>query len=385
MDVELAAGPAGGTYVTVSSLPAGTTALRLLRYDVYANLMYSDSSFDSNYDISVSALQSGQYALPESWATPAPDAYGHTQYSWWVQAFNASNQPTAGKYLKSVSVYGNFNTAFSSTPFLDGRAQLKQNLSFLVRANDTQNSNSESSYYLAPFKFSPPWNGTSASYPIPTNYVYSGIYDLYETPPNAAINLFRPFDDNYFYLNFIFDSGNLDSYYGSLQTGIAYDKDTGFYVPGELEYQFTPPSSVEAIAPVLSALQSQWIAFPNWVPYLPQSLNAMGFSEPVLGEIKLESGGRGYWGLPTISAALGHYGPETATIQIGQTSPWTTYFTFVYPEAAQPSFQVAGYYFCHPNTDPMPGMPSFSPTNTSPSLVGAVSRKCRLPATPNMP
>jgi hypothetical protein len=99
---------------------------------------------------------------------------------------------------------GNVNFAISTTefenvPFIDGTAELKQNIRFLLRA-----AGSSPFGYVFPPSITG-FESVSGSYS--TSYVYSSLYDF-----------FAPFEDNYFFANFVFDSSLVNAS-GSLETG----------------------------------------------------------------------------------------------------------------------------------------------------------------------
>jgi hypothetical protein len=368
LPVHLVAGPQGSAYLAASALPSDAVALRVSLIDSYAEEFHGDSSFDRVMDIPVSALTNGLYLLPDSLAIPPVDIYGYAWYKWWVQTINATNVPSA----PTILAYAN-----SAVPmYFDGSIQLKQNLGFLLRVNDSQGYSSA----LAPFKFQPAWSGTLTGYGSPTNYVYAGLYDLYEDSSisDANLNVFRPFGDNYFYRNFVFGSDDLN-YFGWLDTGIGFDLDAGLTVDAPLKYQFTPPAAPASIPAVLSAAESQWIAYPYRTGWYEDLMNALGLFDDGQ-ELSMTNGGRGYWGLPFLSVTLAQSDAEVQTLYPGGTSTNSAGLsgTAFYPETAQPTYLTADYYFCRPGADPVPGLSTFSPSNSTPMLIAPVGDTVRI-------
>ncbi|MEI9959974.1 MAG: hypothetical protein WDM76_02240 [Limisphaerales bacterium] len=134
--VFLVPGAQGSAYLAASALPQGTVGLRLTRVDYYAQAFQGNSSFNTNYIIPISAMTNGLYLLPTAWTTPTADSYGYAYYTWWVETINVQGRPVAPPTLLSQGrhIGGNNALIWMVPPYFDGRAQLKQNLVFLLRA-----------------------------------------------------------------------------------------------------------------------------------------------------------------------------------------------------------------------------------------------------------
>src|SRR5690606_11753941 len=99
-------------------------------------------------------------------------------------------------------------------PFFDGREQLKQNLSFVLRAADM----------AVPFSFTVNhWSNWGIRWGT-EDYAYASFYQMfdYEDAFLAEPREFRPFEDNHHYRNFVYDAALLDEY-GQITNGVSWD------------------------------------------------------------------------------------------------------------------------------------------------------------------
>ena len=120
--------------------------------------------------------------------------------------------------------YVGVNSYHQSIPFFDGREQLKQNLTFLLRAADK----------IRPFRLILQRPGfTDGTYydAYSTGYAFASFYNITfafeEYPSTTYWNEFRPFIDNYNHRNFVLDPNHLTSD-GETTTGAGIDLDRNY-------------------------------------------------------------------------------------------------------------------------------------------------------------
>jgi len=117
-------GASGLSTVVALGVPTSAALVRLEFIDENA-VSHNDTTFDYNGNTPVSSIINGQYPLPTSWIPPTNDAYGSASYALFAQTIDASGNPSAPTPV---------TTNWTVTPFQDGRVQMKQNLSFQLRA-----------------------------------------------------------------------------------------------------------------------------------------------------------------------------------------------------------------------------------------------------------
>ena len=380
-------GPQGSVYLSVACLPPNTATLRLLRIDVIAHEEFNDSSFDTSLDVPVSEITNGLYELPASWnATPVIDGYGDSFYIWWMATID-TNGATNGSAIISDNNgeyygYGNYNDAgnndnndyasgqtssWTEPPYFDGREQMKQNLTFLLRAG--LNS--------LPFQFNElASNGSQQGYlfNFPTNYAYAGYYEFTYASgyvPWAQVGVFLPFGENYLYKNFAFDLSDMSSFglLNSFTNNFNHNGDGPEGLNAAPTYQFqAPTNNGVVISPVLSTNETRWLL--SFLPYLYNSYTQIGIIQS--GSTNgLASGVGNTFGLPFLSTevAWGNTSPQTTTLYPGDSTTQDGYF---YSETVQPQLQTVEYDFWNPITDTLPGMPGFSTTNAGHLMIASV-------------
>ena len=189
-------------FVVIQSVPPTAATLRVERPDL-----------GTNWDFAVGNIANGQLTLPDDVSAQLLGSEYYYVVLQWVST-NAA--------LSAAEQQG-WPWGGSPAYFLDGREQLKQNLTFLLRvANAQQPFN-----YLLLGSLGP---GSYQFYSWPTNYAYAGFYshDNNDGNPDVYVNEFQPFNDNYLYLNFVFDPTNLDDT-GLLMTGVGLQDDYAVY------------------------------------------------------------------------------------------------------------------------------------------------------------
>jgi hypothetical protein len=393
------AGPQGSAYVAVPVIPVGTVALQVTRFDKYAWDQYyylgGTAPYITNFTIPVSSSTNGLYLIPPSWCVMQPDAYGYADfYEWSVQTLNTNGLPTATRALyQGYNFEIEDNRGWLVPPYFDGRAQLKQNLIFLLRAAPVD---TPLVYLGANTNNFDIYNFTN-----PPAYAYAGFYQLDENANDpfqyenvGSFDVYWPFENNCRYRNFVFNATNLDSN-GRITTG-AGGNYGGNYIPGSgfnggygdfvgglyLLYptsnQFQAPASSGATIPSLLATNdTRWLAsyaLDSGFSWL-WKIGATNNSEGVNGLFNNVSN---WYGLPFLSVNIAYNaGSSFATnlLYAGNTTTAGGDGGYFYPETAQPQFQTVEYDFWNANwpyNDLLPGQAGFSLTNTSRLLITSV-------------
>ncbi len=193
---------------------------------------------DGYFEILAASITNGVCELPNSQVPP------YFAYNFWVQTVR-SNGVNSAWTASNPEPFGTTNSA--CLPFLDDRRQLKDNLTFLLRAAGnngafafTVNEGTEG-WYLPPV------------FTWPTNYVYADFYDwtFIESQYSFAIDDLLPLHQNYFYRNFLFDSTKLDSD-GFLNTGCTESNLVS--ITNYPTYYFNAASFIAATNPVVPSL-----------------------------------------------------------------------------------------------------------------------------------
>ncbi len=419
-NVWLLQGAQGSNFLatTVSALPADTAAIRLIRYDYYAEAEFNDPSFNTTNDISLTSFTNGIYLMPPGLTAVPVDGYGYSEYQWYVRTINTNggaNSPI--NYLTSgYNAYaGGGTNVWLLPPYFDGRVQMKQNLIFQLRAASETTPfrfseyESNNVYPYGSFT-SPPtfvyWDTNfsgftneevesdeAALFTSPSNYAVSsifvsgGTFDWYTDPngvqqPVFIADVLAPFDMNYRYRNFVFDTSHLSGN-GILDTASA---DLGIFpyggyysfgiYPLELYdpvYEFNP-SSINPSVSLLPANQTQWL-FSEWES--TTVLQTSGSDTSITSDgtsVDMAANAHNYFGLAYVSAENA-YGsgstPNIVTLNAGGNIPDNG--GYIYPDVAQPTLQTVEYDFWNPTlggtpapgSDSVPGMGNFSPTNQS--------------------
>jgi hypothetical protein len=376
--------------LVVFGLPADTVAIRFTQVDWFATV-YGDTNYNNSWDIPFGGFTNGAYSIPASWA-PVVDSYGYygSEYAWWVQAISANGGISAGSTVWSDSTFWtpiNGTMLFWPAPFFDGRVQLKQDLIFLLREPDTDSP-------FSCFEIRSDGRTWDNIIKAPSGYVFASIYPQTN---NGMADLYRPFEDNYFYRNFVFTPADSDIN-GNLTGMLWYCNYDYFYTGLGLQepfvYQFQPPAGgVTTIPSLLGTNQARWLCSFRYTPAFDGNFETndvyydmadIGITyafSPDGNQIiftMVNSTTRNYFGLPIqlVTAAYqstdsggnstGHL--VTQTLSPGNSLTLWNVANF-YPQTAQPQFQTVEYDFWIPQLDWLPGQSGFSPTNTSRLLV----------------
>lgn len=373
LSANVIGGPQGMAYLTTSPLPSGTMDLRLTLIDEVAWLNYylngGDEPVNPTYDIPVADPMQNQYAMPALDAIASPEVWA-SSYSY-VQSINTNGNISAPT---GFSVY---SASQAGPPYIDGRAQLKQNLIFLLRSATED----------APFNYIEVNTNTGDSYSFanPPQYVYAGFYPLDEDPNDSpfleenigSFDATWPFESNWRYRNFVLDATNLDAY-GSITTGAGgnylgnsvwlssggyRDYPGGLLLETPAVFQFPGATNGAVIPALLATNDTRWLA-----SYALDSsyyyLGLIGITNDTgAGTFTMYSNARNYWGLPLLSANIS----GSSVLYAGNSTGTGGYF---YPETAQPQFQLAEYDFWQ--RSPVPGSAGFAITNASDVLIAPV-------------
>ncbi|MDR3562670.1 MAG: alpha/beta hydrolase, partial [Negativicutes bacterium] len=377
VQISLISDPQGAPVVAISGTPANATTLRLLRVnqmEVFGD--NNNTSYNVTQDIPLSGAANGLYPIPSALLTQPFDPNGDTTYYWWAQIVNTNGTMTSSFQNLGQVDFDDPYISLLVPPVMDGRAQLKQNLVFLLRGATATGPVAIHEY--------------SNNVPVdvatnPPNYAYSSFYS-FAAPYGlnySYLDFSRPFFENYLYRNLVFNSSDVDSY-GNPITGVNRSRDMpggpiNLDLPGTYYYEF----GVSSTSPLLSASSTQWLDF--------MPLSADGTVGESVGLTTTDNadytstytlnGAHNFFGLPILSVNFWgvdintgnplnqvlHPGNAVTAGPYSGGAPVNLYF-----EAQQPQFQTVGYQFWDNSRDALPGLPlpasagiSFAPTNSS--------------------
>ena len=310
------------------------------------------------FDIPASKITNGICELDDSNISP------YFIYEIWVQTVR-SNGAASDWVCAGSGAY--------STPFVDARRQLKDNLQFKLRAGYESpygfGVSSQDTYYDF-YNGRPYWYNYS-DIKWSQTYVASGFFCTIDESP--SFDGLRPVYENVFLKNLVFDPTRIDSN-GFLTTGchdnpipFPYNDWPHLFVTNYPDFYFDPTDfliNTNAVVPVshLDISQTKWILCywglnaDEWWPYT------------------FPSNARNYYGLPLVSV-LGAYVTNgnllLETFYPGSTRPGGV-AGGQYQETAQPIFQTAAYYFANPQSGSLPERQGFAVTNGSKLFIQSV-------------
>ena len=351
----------GSGYLVVSDLSQNVAALQITRFNTTSHTI-------TNFNISAGSLTNGVYALTDD---------DTNNYDWWVQTVEG-DEPSDATTDSATS---------TSYQFYDGRAQLKQNLIFVLRAASETSpfkfTETSSNYFYS--EGSSTEDGIiyfSYTFASPASYAYAGLYRQVD----QSFNTMEPFEENYRYRNFVFDPSFVDDN-GALTTGANYNSDDyyEFELQDVIAYWFQPPSTNWTTLPALLATnQTRWL-YSEWED---SGFNGDGSDTSITFDwlagddyptYQLAGNARNLFGLQYLSVELAYQtdsGLGTNTGAAGNSVSPTSWnyspFPVAYIETAQPQFQTVEYDVWDPNSDALPGSPAFSPTNQSRLMIASV-------------
>ena len=228
----LVRGPEGIPNLAAAGISDDTTAIKVTRID-FSGI----EPVTAEFSVSTTNFVNGIVSLDE---TQVP--FGS------YDRFIAQTVSSDGRLGDAIWIGYGFE---ESIPFFDGREQLKQNLSFVLRAADM----------AVPFNFT--INHWTSDIRWGTeDHAYASFFEMsdYEDAFYAQIKEFRPFEDNHHYRNFAYDTALLDEY-GQITNGVSWDYSWNIPLLTEslATYHFQPPSSVVSIPAILSSNVSERI------------------------------------------------------------------------------------------------------------------------------
>lgn len=318
-DASVVRGPQGHLYLVTGHLPESVATVRVWATSqddsrglgvggawyppLYeANYLWETPQSFTNaaccgyWETNAPALQSGFVELPASLAAP----YG--AYVFKVQTV-ATNGASSDYQTIQGYAHDDWNWQFGAVPFLDGRRQIQQNVEFQLRA--AQGSGQQARY--APLLVHQGtcidgWWSYSYNESASTNYVSAGFHHSFSYGGDTRLvtDAFRPFEQNYFYANFLTNGslwGNVSygDIYECTPCGCCENRPTGLpYTPGDRApltvevdqpavqfsvWDFVNTAGTNFIPSLLSSNAARWI-FTPFGGSVPNPLNFFANSEP---------------------------------------------------------------------------------------------------------
>lgn len=375
------------TYLSVANVPASTATVQLLFIDFAAIQWEDDDSFNYEADIPVSDFTNGVASLPPS-LQPTNDAYGYDDYYILARTISSNGVVNASTFASDLGDDDSFLSDYGwAIPLYDARRQMKDNLIFQLRAAST----------TEPFHFLllgtngstdiGGYGNYSGEYDYPSNYVYEGLYPFQPTaiwsPYGGIFDSTLPYENNDRFYNFVFSLANVDTN-GNNDTGIQYDTPyLGLQNPPS--YLFL--TNGMPFPNLMSTNNTRWIYYDAFGedghsgPGDPVDAGIAQTSSSDAGyTIAVTNNAVNWFGLPYLSALVSyaHYDDEgnydgvyTNVIPAGGSTTFTGNDVYtvpgnneaIYPETAQPQFELERYIFYRPISDLLPGSPLFEPTN----------------------
>jgi Alpha/beta hydrolase of unknown function (DUF900) len=385
--VNLVTGPQGRLFLDIPNLPSDLSELHIYRQQNGWDFSVASDDYGQFYTLSssidaYSPLADGYFNIPAVNITNGicqiPDSEAPPFYA---DSFSVQTVRSNG-VASGWATVNSYSQTLASTPFIDARRQLKDNLQFLLRGANG-----------VPVTFQVVGNSFSApNYTWASNYVYSGFFasgdgELYNYSGvySFQFSWLRPINDNFLYKNFVFNSSTL-SPNGLLDTGCSSDNgyaigsdETGpftYYVADPIiitnfpDYYFNWASFVANAATNASAtVPSSQLSLANTQWILPPYGGPINFGGGVFS-----SGQANCYGLSLLSQQFAYV--TNSTLVTVASYPGNTIPSSVsgvsYSDYAQPTLAITNYYFARLNYDPMPEMPGFAATNTTPYIIQGV-------------
>jgi hypothetical protein len=432
VDTALIRGPKGQYYLVSPNIPNTITNLRIyafaseseypnLLFDIYSQPMTNFNSIaGATYlDFPTNQFTNGLAPVPQSFLPyynandlvcvpmgsngtfgtfayvstgfyqDAPQSTGWLNSQTW-QPFESEgissdwfNYEFSSLYTQIGGIWGNV------LPFLDGTTQLRQNLIFQLESADEDNA--------LQFSVSDAGDTRPTVYPMVGNsdvfflndYAWANFH-MRNGNNVALVNEFKPFEDNYFYRNFVLGSTSELNPNGSLASSVHYaggspvspppatSEGLPYYVqisnqvPHAFpDYAFAASGTTNPPSAILST-NSQSI-FSTWPGY-----GNIGLSFVNTTNVTFAASQHNIFGLPYESVTEyfsdGH-SQYTQTLMPGGTyydlAAASNYPSYFYPEVEAPTLHTVGYYFGEDNRDYLPGDSGFTPmTGMAAPIIG---------------
>jgi Alpha/beta hydrolase of unknown function (DUF900) len=396
--------PDGGNLLAVANIPTNAANIRVFIYYAGEYPGYSGPfTIETNVDIPVAAFTNGFCPAYSNWLNlaviPANEYVNHSLY---LQSVDTNGNVSGGNPL--TENWGPDN-------FYDGREQLKQNLTFQFRIADT----------TSPFTFISVTNPNSytiteiAEVSNPMGCIYASFYDennangIYGTSDfgatanTAVLNIYRPFEDNVLYRNFVSTPADVDTN-GVMTTGVTTeglvygDSSSEIQILDlQLPPTYLPTTNVVGAVPLLGPSTTQWLCtFPAMNTQVTDGEYVdEGINYDDAGDLSFSNDAVNYWGLPYQSAMVYYWNGndnwnfENTVLNPGNS--WTGAIpNAIYMNTTQPGYKTVeydfwnDYYYGGPATAAgstnLPGNSAFSPTNTSQLLMVSVGQSIGIAA-----
>jgi hypothetical protein len=345
-------GPRGRSYLAISAMPPDAVTVHITGtvYDGYAT---------TNLDAPVGSFTNGVLELPlivDPFAGAPWLTYFDTYWSYYtVNAHGVPSQTHPG------------DTLVPGFPFFDGRQQLADNLTFLLR--DSRGSPFHCVADGGSWGYSAPLGYASASFLVGDA---GSVLGWGWGGGRAEV---APFEENFFYRNVVFAPSDIGpntlpatGVSGSIN-GIMFGDSLSYVCPEPPNMLWTPPASL------LNPAQAQW--FFNEEAF---SIATVGIRNDSLGTFFMDAGYSNYFGLPYTSAEFAFNpggGVQFNNLAVGGNISAALAGTF-YAATALPQLETTGYYFGRYRIEPIPGDHAFSVTNTTPFIVVPVGQSISL-------
>ena len=398
VSIVICRGPHSQYYLLAPNIPKGVTSLLFgpsidygedwpfwLNFDVYLEPItnFIPNLTQSYFEVPVTNFIQGRYTVQNSLlpyfgfyylyyeAIGTNGAFGPVSLA--VQDFS-QDIPSDDSWLEAERNRYWWNVV----PFLDGTTQLQQNLVFQLESADEN----------GPFQFTVSGVGDTrpsvlnvngfSSVAFPASYACASFHEAVAGNP-FWINEFKPFEDNYFYRNFVVYSAADVNADGSPASGVSYAASGDPYniqIPNTAphafpEYAYALLGGTNPIAALLTT-NAQWICSP-----FPTAGN-IGVSWINYTNLTLAGGQFNSFGLD-YQSALEFYSDLGAlhsnSVSSGQVvfDPAAYYYdtAYFYPKVAAPHLNTVGYYYALTNRNAVPGSPAFAITSTPSPIIAA--------------
>jgi pimeloyl-ACP methyl ester carboxylesterase len=400
-------GPMGQYYLAAPNIPNTITNLRVfaeptfseypnILFDVYSQPMtnFNSTASAAYLDFPSAQFTNGLSVIPQSFIP-----YYNTRLLTCVPmgtngAFGQAAAVSLG-FFQYVSLSSDwYNSEIDSleteqggywgnlVPFLDGTTQLQQNLVFQLESADEDYALEFAVVAIYPDSRPTvfPFNEFSDNYFLPA-YAWANFHARYEQSEDSPslVDELKPFEDNYFYRNFVVQSAGDLNPDGSMASDVHYAG--GGYLPPPTEYNigysieisnnmpfafpdyaYAAGGSTNPASPLLST-NSQLI-FSTW-----PGEGDIGVAQVNSTNLILSNGQANLFGLP-YESVVQYYSDGThlysQTLTPGAVVPnvaaESNYPAYFYPQVQAPELQTVGYYFGEIDRDYLPGDYDFTPT-----------------------